>query len=528
MQSADVHVDVPSEELSEKRAALLKKAAAQKPSQDSWGLDTITKTKFSKATPKDKAVVAEQEKRERKRQNRRQRAREKAQHRERQKQEASSSRGGVEPNISVQSLEGGIGDVCLRFDNLTLDFGSATSLLDGASLRLLNAGKYGVVGKNGCGKSTLLNQLYNISLENQDSLGGIRVLYVAQEAEGTSKSAVQTVVDADTERTSLLKRESELIAELESSKMGDSTLADLKRVQEMLKQIGAESAEARASSILAGLQFSETMAKGCVQDLSGGWRMRLALATALFNRPDLLLLDEPSNHLDLHAIVWLQDYLSTKYSGTLLLVSHDTAFLDGVCNYTIHFNEYRKSLETFKGNYTYFCELKRQKVLAQQRAYEKQQQEIEHMQAFVDKWLHNKFGYNRGLVQSRIKFIERKKGDEKIDPPDPFDTELFLSFREPQDKVANPLIAIKDVSFRYPGSDRDLFVSANLKINRGSRIALVGANGAGKSTMLKLINANLEPDDGCVVRRGKLRVGFFLSISLTSLTWSAVQWKRCG
>ena len=208
VQSADVHVDVPSEELSEKRAALLKKAAAQKPSQDSWGLDTIKKTEFSKATPKDKAVVAEQEKRERKRQNRRQRAREKAQHRERQKQEASSSRGGVEPNISVQSLEGGIGDVCLRFDNLTLDFGSATSLLDGASLRLLNAGKYGVVGKNGCGKSTLLNQLYNISLENQDNLGGIRVLYVAQEAEGTSKSAVQTVVDADTERTSLLKRES--------------------------------------------------------------------------------------------------------------------------------------------------------------------------------------------------------------------------------------------------------------------------------------------------------------------------------
>ena len=493
-----------------RKAAASSRAASRKMDADDggWGLSTVTATKDVRLiAPKDADVAAAEKKRDRKRRERIRKAVEKAEHKERAKTKSEVT---GDPNITMQQLEGGVGDVSLRLEGISLDFGAKVSLLDGASLRLLRSARYGLVGQNGCGKSTLLSQIHKISAEQPDRLGGMLISYVAQEAAGTSKSALQTVIDSDTERAALLKRESEILKSLEHQGTDDeAALKELTNCQEKLKAIDAEGAEARAASILSGLQFTDEMAKGASSALSGGWRMRLALAVTLFLKPDLLLLDEPSNHLDLHACIWLQMYLATKYHGTLLLVSHDMAFLDGCCNYTVHFNSFRKRLDTYKGNYSYFVELKRQRNLAQQRAFDKQQEEIAHMQAFVDKWLHNKFGYNRGLVQSRIKFIERKKGIEKIDPPDPFDTALRLSFREPGDQVKNPLIKIQDVSFRYEGSSRDLFVSANLKICAGDRIALVGVNGAGKSTMLKLISGEIDPLDGAVVRRGKLRIGLF-------------------
>lgn len=474
--------------------------SSDKESTSSWGLDILSSAKETKWTYVD-PVIAEKKKKE-KLKNMQKREKQAAKAARRAKPELDLDR---ECNFQVENVEsdgsGKTGGVCLLLERICMDFGSSCNLLEEASLRLVTRRKYGLVGPNGCGKSTLLNHIPDVVKKVKPRPP--KVMFVKQEADGRDDVTVlQSVLNADEERLLLLEKEKELLS-------NDSNPAELTKVQEQLYQMDAQGAQARAASILHGLQFTREMSEGPSSALSGGWRMRLALATALYLQPDLLLLDEPSNHLDLFACLWLEDYLANTFKGTLLVVSHDTSFLDNVVTDIIRLNRKSCKLESYKGNYKTYIETKRQQYLAQERAYTKQQEEISHMQAFVDKWLHNRFGYNRGLVQSRIKFIERKKTTEAIPKPENPDHEVRFSFPDPEDPVANPIVAIKDVKFKYPGSTRPIFKNLNLKICTGAKIAIVGKNGAGKSTLLKLLTGDILPIDGAVVARGKARIAYF-------------------
>ena len=222
------------------------------------------------------------------------------------------------------------------------------------------------------------------------------------------------------------------------------------------------------------------------------------------------MLDEPTNHLDLLAVLWLQTYLSTwSTTSTLLVVSHDRAFLNGVATDIILME--RKALCYYSGNYDRFEKTKAEERLNHVRRYKRAQEEIKHMQTFVDKWLHNRFGNNRGQVQARLKQIHKYKTPgykEYVSKPVPLGKGTTFKFRDP-DKLNGALLEVKDVSFSYSASSRDIFRSLNMKIRMNSHIAIIGPNGAGKTTLLKLAAGIVRPSDGVVVRKSKVRIAFF-------------------
>ena len=400
-------------------------------------------------------------------------------------------------NVSKSGSGANFTDVCLRLDGLMMAYDS-TNLLNEADVKILTNHRYGLIGRNGVGKSTMMYHIEKLARTKMS------VLYVAQEAEGTDTSSLKSVLEADVGTTELLQREQEL------TNMENPDTDELNRIAAQLEERDAASAEARASSILNGLSFTAEMQAAPTKSLSGGWRMRLALARALFLKPDLLLLDEPTNHLDLHAVIWLETYLA-DWATTLILVSHDSSFLNHVCTDIVEFRN--RQLQFYRGNWDAYRKSSADRYLAQSREYAKQQEDIEHKQRFVDKWINNKFGYNAGLVQSRLKELEKMRpgGELHVEKPLPPGSGIFFKFPQPE-KLASPLIHMKNVSFGYSNS-RKLFSDQSLKVERGARIGLVGPNGAGKSTLLKLCVGEqwggLRPTDGAVVSKGKLRLAWF-------------------
>ena len=247
--------------------------------------------------------------------------------------------------------------------------------------------RYGLIGRNGEGKSSLLRILPELAP------AGLRIHVVHQEAEGDSKtSALEAVIASDEARVALLAEEEKL---QESDK---PDLARLAEIADELVSMDAHSAEGRAASILSGLQFTEEMQAGPTERLSGGWRMRLALASALFMKPDLLCLDEPTNHLDLYACLWLEEYLA-EWPTTLLCVAHDVTFLNEVATDIVHLCN--QQLTTYAGNFDAFEKQRAEVMLDWERRYKKQQEDLIHYQEFVNKWKDNKFGNNEGLVKVR-------------------------------------------------------------------------------------------------------------------------------
>jgi ATP-binding cassette subfamily F protein 3 len=362
------------------------------------------------------------------------------------------------------------------------------TLLDGASLTVEPGRRIGLVGRNGAGKSTLLKAIAGeigidggeIRLAARARLGGVK-----QEAPAGDASLIDGVLEGDTERLALL-------AEAEHAEP-----ARLAEIHERLRAIDADSAPARAAAILAGLGFDAEAQARPVRSFSGGWRMRVALATALFAQPDLLLLDEPTNHLDLEATLWLESWLA-RFPGAALVVSHDRGLLDRCVHAIAHLDRGRINLTP--GGYDEFVRIRTERALQQARAAEKIAEQRAKMQAFVDRFRAK--ATKARQAQARLKAIARLPQIEAVveDAPTRF------AFPEPA-QIAPPILALDKVSVGYDG--KPVLRGLSLRVDMDDRIALLGANGNGKSTFAKLIAGRLDPMTGEVRQGPKLKVGYF-------------------
>ncbi|MET3660063.1 ABC-F family ATP-binding cassette domain-containing protein [Aquamicrobium ahrensii] len=372
-------------------------------------------------------------------------------------------------------------------------------LLDHASLTLPAGAKAGLVGRNGTGKTTLFHAITGDMASETGSISlprGLRIGQVAQEAPGTEEPLIEIVLKADKERAALLEEE--------------KTATDPHRIAEIhvrLADIDAHSAEARAATILSGLGFDEEAQKRPASSFSGGWRMRVALAAVLFSEPDLLLLDEPTNYLDLEGTLWLETYVA-KYPHTVLLISHDRDLLNRAVNSIVHLDS--KKLTFWRGGYDQF-----ERQLAEQRELQekgrvKQEAHRKHLQSFIDRFRAK--ASKARQAQSRIKALERMKPigavlDESVRP---------FSFPEPQKTVASPIVALSGVDVGYQ-PDKPVLKRMTLRIDNDDRIALLGANGNGKSTFAKLLAGRLATETGTITVAPGLKTSIFAQHQLDDL-----------
>ena len=362
-------------------------------------------------------------------------------------------------------------------------------LLEGASATIPTGHKVGLVGRNGSGKTTLFRLIKGelaleggeISLPNRARIGG-----VAQEVPSSSTSLLDTVLSADTERASLLE-------EAEDA-------ADPHRIAEIqarLTDIDAWSAEGRASSILKGLGFdAEAQLRPC-SDFSGGWRMRVALAGVLFAQPDYLLLDEPTNYLDLEGALWLEAYLQ-KYPHTVIIISHDRGLLNRAVNGILHLDG--KKLTYWSGPYDQFARQVAERRAVLQAEAKKQDLRRAHLQAFVDRFKAK--ASKAAQAQSRVKMLEKMT---TITAPEDAKKVVF-TFPVPEE-LSPPIINMEGVAVGYGGPP--ILKKLSLRIDQDDRIALLGRNGEGKSTLSKLLAGKLQPSEGKMVSSSKLRIGYF-------------------
>jgi len=373
-------------------------------------------------------------------------------------------------------------------------------LFSGASFTIHKGQKIGITGANGAGKSSFFAFIRNELHPDEGDFSmppDLQIAHVAQETPAVQHKAIEYVIDGDQE---LRKLQQQLqTAEQEDDGVKQAVL------HAKLDTLGGYTASSRASRLMSGLGFLPAQEQKAVAEFSGGWRVRLNLAQALMCRSDVLLLDEPTNHLDLDAVIWLQDWLC-KYPGTLLLISHDRDFLDAVVGHIIHIEN--KKAEIYTGNYTAFEKIRAEKLAQQQSAYQKQQQEIAHMQSFVDRFKAK--ATKAKQAQSRVKALQKMSLIAQAHVDSPFD----FTFPEP-DKLPNPLIKITQSSVGY--SDNVILKDINLSISPGDRIGLLGPNGAGKSTLIKMLAGEMQPLRGEKQDAEMLKIGYFAQHQLEQL-----------
>ena len=376
----------------------------------------------------------------------------------------------------------------LRISDITYAI-AGRPLFEGASAVIPDGHKVGLVGRNGTGKTTLFRLIRgelalesgDIALPKRARIGG-----VAQEVPSSDVSLLDTVLAADTERAALLK---------EADTASDPTR--IAEIQTRLADIDAWSAEARASSILKGLGFDDAEQLKPCSDFSGGWRMRVALAAVLFAQPDLLLLDEPTNYLDLEGALWLESYLA-KYPHTVIIISHDRGLLNRAVGAILHLED--KQLTFYQGPYDQFARQRAEKLAQAEAMAKKQEARRAHLQSYVDRFRYK--ADKAKQAQSRLKALARM---QPISSPQEAALRAF-AFPSPEE-LAPPIIRIESGAVGY--SDTAVLKRMNLRIDQDDRIALLGKNGQGKSTLSKLLSDRLDLMDGRQVKSSKLRIGYF-------------------
>jgi ATP-binding cassette subfamily F protein 3 len=393
-------------------------------------------------------------------------------------------------------------NICLRRGSRVL-FDNATASINPGEM-------VGLVGRNGAGKSSLF-ALLNGTLHEDKGEFSIpsqwRMAQVAQDMPETSESATDFVIAGDTQLTAAQAEVTAAEDSDDGERMAHAYMA--------LHDAGAHDAQSRAQSLILGLGFQVRELNQPVNSFSGGWRMRLQLARALMCPSDLLLLDEPTNHLDLDALVWLEAWLK-KYPGTMLVISHDREFLDAVTNVTLHIEN--GQLTRYGGNYSTFEDMRAEQMVLQQAAFAKQQDKIAHLQEFINRFKAK--ASKAKQAQSRVKALDRM---EKLAPM-LANAEFTFEFQEPQN-LPNPMLTIDDASFGYPplddapaGTPPTVIVrNVSKSVFAGQRIGILGANGQGKSTLVKTVARELKVVAGEVVEGRGLNIGYFAQQELDVL-----------
>ncbi|XP_054160334.1 ATP-binding cassette sub-family F member 1-like [Oppia nitens] len=377
-------------------------------------------------------------------------------------------------------------DNSLKVECFTIS-AAGKELLVNASLSITMGRRYGLIGPNGHGKTTLMRHIadkkaLHLPLE-------LDVLLCEQEVMADETSAVDVVLRSDVERVKLQEELDQLLA-------SDGNSDKINEIYQKLSAMGADSAEARARRILAGLGFTAEMQNRATKNFSGGWRMRVSLARALFMEPTLLLLDEPTNHLDLNAVIWLDNYLQ-NWKKTLIVVSHDQSFLDNVCSDIIHLDQ--QKLFYYRGNYTQFKKMYEQKKREFKKDFEKQEKQIKALKAS---------GKSGKIAEKHVKEQQRQKqGETQVGELLKRHKEYVVKFKfNNAPPLQPPILGLHDVDFGYDQKYL-IFKSIDFGIDMSSRIAIVGPNGVGKSTFLKLLSGEVQP------LKGEMRVNHRARIS---------------
>jgi len=367
-------------------------------------------------------------------------------------------------------------------------------LIKDTEIELTIGRRYGFIGSNGSGKSEFLKCLAAREVPIPDH---IDIFFLQEEAQPSDLTPIQSVIGGVERRIKELEAEAEKVLEEEGPE--SELLAD---IYDRLDQFEPSTFEARAGSLLHGLGFNKEFMEKKTKDMSGGWRMRVALAEALFVKPTLLLLDEPTNHLDLEACVWLEEYLAS-YDRCLIVISHSQDFLNFVCTHIIHLTPERK-LMNYTGNYNQFLTTKKENEVNQMKRYEKEQADIKHLKAFI-----SSCGTYSNLVRqakSKQKILDKMEeaglATQVAEAP-----QFNFTFAECE-KLPPPIMTFENVAFAYSGDLKDkLYDGLNIGVDADSRIALVGPNGAGKSTLLKLMVGDITPTEGQIRRHLHLKIG---------------------
>ena len=396
----------------------------------------------------------------------------------------------------------------IRLQQLSLMRGTKP-LFENTDLTLNPGDKIGLIGANGAGKSTLFGMLRDELHPDQGSIDfprSWRVAYVAQETPALERAAIEYAIDGD---STLRKLEKEL-AEVEAMQDQEAAGHRMGELYGLLADADAYTVRSRGEQLLAGLGFSQEQMTQPVSSFSGGWRMRLNLAQALMCPSDLLLLDEPTNHLDLDAIIWLEDWLK-RYAGTLLVISHDRDFLDGVVNVIVHIDE--RKLKRYSGHYSSFERQRAAQIVLAQGMLEKQQRKQAHLQSYIDRFKAQ--ATKARQAQSRIKALARM---EELAPLRAA-AEFSFEFREPL-RAPNPLLTLDEVAIGYrseEGTEKQIAAGINFSLQTGQRIGLLGVNGAGKSTFIKTIAGELQALHGTANFGKGLVIGYFAQHQLEML-----------
>jgi ATP-binding cassette subfamily F protein 3 len=393
----------------------------------------------------------------------------------------------------------------IAFRHFALRRGSRLLLSD-IDLVIQNGWRLGVIGRNGCGKSSLFAALQG-HLEADggelDMPAKLRLASVAQETPALPDPAIEYVMGGDVELAAALRDE------LDAQARGDTEA--MARAHHRIEELHGYDARARAGRLLHGLGFTAETHERAVREFSGGWRVRLNLARALMAPSELLLLDEPTNHLDLDAVLWLEEWLR-RYQGTLLVISHDREFLDGVITHTMHLNEGRAKLYT--GNYSSFELQRAEQLRLQQIAHEREQAERAHLQSFIDRFKAK--ASKAKQAQSRMKRLEKMAGTEAVRAERAF----HFQFAVP-DRLPDSMLQLEEIEAGYPGEAGEppasILRDVRFRLEAGERIGLLGPNGAGKSTLVKTLVGELSPLNGERKAHKDLKIGYFAQHTVESL-----------